>query len=142
MTTMRGRAPSAVDAQKWAELLREMLTAHGLSSEGAAKANGGPVPASAVTIRRWLAAHQGVTADMVCETCRALGYPPARALVMVGVLAPDELGITGLLPLPLDPARRLDPLAARINAMLANSDRPQVRRVFQAAYDALALLDG
>lgn len=140
--TGRGRPPSSVDPQKWAALVSEVFKANGLEAETAAHPRG-PVRASPQTIRKWQKAQGGVTADMVRDFARAVGYPVARALVEVGWFRPEELGIAGLAPMRLPAAveQLVDPLAKRINAMLTDTRVPEtardVLRVFvQGAYDA------
>lgn len=142
VTANRGRPSSDVDPHKWRVLFDEMLAANGVEPENAARPNG-PVPVSAPTIRKWRKAQGGVTADMVRDVCRAMNYPVARALVAVGWLAPEELGISGLAPLRLPPVvqHALDPLAKRINTMLTDprfeEAWPEARKLFAAAYDVV-----
>lgn len=125
-TTGRGRPRSSVDPTKWATLLDEIL----------ANRPDAPMPASEQTVRKWRKGQSGVTADMVRDVCRALGWPVARALVEVGWLTPDELGVAGFVPLKPPPEPRLHPLAKRINTMLTD---PR----FGSVYDfAVATFEG
>lgn len=119
-----------INTAEWASLLREQLAERGLTPLTAATP-AGPVPAGVATIRRWLDNRaQVVSVEKILEVCRALGYPVPRALVRVGILRPEEVGVVGLAP--TTPV--LVPIVHRINGLLHN------RRIPEAARDWLGEL--
>lgn len=130
------RESEEIDPERWATLLESLLRAADLTPETAAQP-AGPVPATWRTIRKWLSGEQGVGARKIRDVTRALGYPPVRALVEVGWLQPNEVGVTGL---AAPPSASADTLVRKIAAALADQRIPTtvrsvLRRLLQGAYD-------
>jgi hypothetical protein len=137
------RESDEIDRELWASLLGGLLRAADLTPETAAQP-AGPVPATWRTIRKWLNQESGVGAGKVRDVCRALGYPPVRALVEVGWLQHSEVGVTGL---AAPPSASADPLVRKINASLSAqaipvSVRSVLRRMLQGTYDGWLELHG
>lgn len=136
------RESDEIDRDKWAALLARLLLESNMTPEQAAHPVG-PVPAAARTIRKWVGKENGVGPTKVRDVVRSFGYSPARALIEVGWLASDELGITGLAT--RQPAA--DPLARQIGASLAAKGIPEetrniLRRALRAAYDSWLAMQG
>lgn len=131
------RESDEIDRAAWAKLLTELLNSAGLTPEQADVRAGGPVNAPWRTIRKWLSQETGVSARRVRDVARDLGYPTAHALVQVGFLSREEVGLSG----PVRPTAGPDPLLRRVGNALTNETIPEdlrakLRRGVQAAYDS------
>lgn len=131
------REGEELDRAAWATLLGGLLMSADLTPEQAAQPVG-PVPAGWRTIRRWLKQETGVSALAVRDVSRALGYPPTRALVEVGFLQHQEVGITGL---AAPPSASADRDIRKYQATLADKRIPTgtrsiLRRLLNSAYDS------
>jgi hypothetical protein len=132
------RETDDIDMDRWSALLFELMTARGYGSPEAMVEPQGPVAAHARTVRKWLKQESGAGIKQVRDVARALGYPPALALVRVGFLEPAEVGTAGLVaPPPGVP----DPLVQQITANLhptrhTEAERSMLRRYLQAGVDS------
>jgi hypothetical protein len=136
------RTSDEIDRDKWAALLARLLLESNLTAEQAAHPVG-PVPVAARTIYKWLNREVGVGPTKVRDVVRAFGYPSPRALVEVGWLDNEEVGITGLSS--RQPAA--DPLVRQIGASLAAQTVPEetrsiLRRSLRAVYEQWVQMQG
>jgi len=139
------RESEEIDRDRWQELLSRLLREAGLSPERAASSAGGPVPANARTIRKWMSRETGVGAARVRDVARSLGYSPTRALLEVGFFTADEFGVTGL---AAPPTTSNDPLIRRlIQSLSQEAGTPEparniLRRLLQGAYESWLAMQG
>src|SRR5260370_10191807 len=136
------RQSDEIDRDRWAALLARLLLEADLTAEQAAHPVG-PVPVASRTIYKWLNREVGVGPTKVRDVVRAFGYPSARALVEVGWLDNEEVGITGLSA--RQPAA--DPLVRQIGASLAAQTVPEetrgiLRRSLRTVYDPWVQMHG
>lgn len=127
MTPAPARGPQAdIDdsiSAAWANVLAELLDKNDLTPETAAQANGGPVPATARTMRRWLNGEGGVSGEAIRDVCRALRYPALRGMTRARWLGEDEVSV-----LPPEPKARPHRLAEWVNDILTAASVPDALR--------------
>lgn len=103
----RGMTTRTVGRAAWSRLLAELQAATGRTDLAIAELAGVGVRA----VQKWKAQEVTVSAESVVAVAAALGYPPAKALVDVGLLLPGE--VAGIIS-----PQALDSLAAEINTLL------------------------
>lgn len=134
------RESDEIDRAAWAQLLKELLDAAGMTPEQASYQTGGPVSVSWRTLRRWQAQEHGVSAARVRDVCRELGYEPVEALVRVGFFSREEARLTRA---PAAVASPLPPLLRQIMDVLTDKRIPDdvkghLRQAVAAAFDVWA----